>query len=216
MKIKLTHSFKFFLILSAFLATPLSYASEEWLVNFAKQNDGKFSSEIDSIPKKVVVRSKPFDGWWKFSKYDQERGVLTDSIIGRVWYEWIYERCKPSGSFIGFNSFGVKTTVARYNCYRLEIQDNTINGLDVGSPVIPMTPQQFRDLKSKGPIYEIEFSVGKDVEQEVASIQKIFSDATISDPIQRKILVFRINGKFEVLRILTPDGKTVLYSTSKI
>jgi len=208
-------SLKALLIIVALLTAPFSYASEEWLAKFAKQNDGKFSSEIGSIPKRVTVRSKPFDGWWTFSEYDQDRKVLTNSHIGTVWSQWIYEKCKPVGSFVGSNAFGAKATVQRSNCERLEIQDDAIRGLDIGSPDIEMSPQQFRDLKSKGPIYEIEFEVGKDTKQEVASVQTIYGTATISDPNQRKINVLRVNGKFEVLRILTPDGKTVLYSSDK-
>lgn len=201
------------LIAIGFFATSFSHASEEWLAKFAKQNDGKFSSEVSSLPKRVVVRSKPFDGWWTFSEYDQERKVLRNSHIGTVWSQWIYEKCKPAGSFIGSNAYGAKATVQRSICERLEIQDDAIRGLDIGSPDIAMSPQQFRDLKSKGPVYEIEFEVGKDVKQEVASVQTVYGTATISDPNQKKIQVLRINGKFEILRILTPDGKTVLYTT---
>jgi TonB family protein len=201
------------LLFIGFSATSFSHASEEWLAKFARQNDGKFSSEISSLPKRVVVRGKPFDGWWTFSEYDQERKVLRNSRIGTVWSQWIYEKCKPVGSFIGSNAYGAKTTVQRSICERLEIQDDILSGLDIGSPDIAMSPQQFRDLKSKGPVYEIEFEVGKDVKQEVASIQKVYAKATISDPNQKNIQVLRINGKFEVLRILSPDGKTILYTT---
>ena len=196
-----------------FSAASFSHASEEWLTNFAKQNDGKFSSEISSLPKRVVVRGKPFDGWWTFSEYDQQQKVLRNSRIGTVWSQWIYEKCRSAGSFIGSNAYGARATVQRSICERLEIQDDAMGGLDIGSPDIAMSPQQFRDLKSKGPVYEIEFEVGKDVKQEVASIQTVYAAATISDPNQKNIQVLRINGKFEVLRILSPDGKIVLYTT---
>ncbi len=184
-----------------------------WLAEFAKQNNGKFSSEISSLPKRVVLRSKPFDGWWTFGEYDQERKVLRNSRIGTVSSQWIYEKCKPEGSFVGSNAYGAKATVQRSICERLEIQDDAIRGLAIGNPDIPMSPQQFRELKSQGPIYEIEFEVGKNVRQEVASVQTVYATATISDPNEKKIQVLRVNGKFEVLRILSPDGKTVLYTT---
>jgi TonB family protein len=203
---------RIFLIAIGFFATSYSHASEEWLAKFAKDNDGKFTSEVSSLPKRVVVRSKPFDGWWTFSEYDQKRKILRNSYIGTVRLQSIYEKCIPIGSFIGSNAYGAKANVQRSVCERLEIQNDAIRGLDIGSLEIEMSPQQFRDLKSKGPVYEIEFEVGKDVKQEVASIQTIYSTATISDRNQKKIQVLRINGKFEILRILTPDGKTILHT----
>ncbi len=199
-------------LLAIFVVLPAScLASDEaWLADFTKKNAGKFMSELSGLPRLATVRIKPFSGWWRFAQYDQQAGALTADLAGNVWSEWVYERCKPNGNFTGVNAFGSKVNVQRQTCERLEIQDPDIDGISLRHLTLAMSPQQFRDFKSLGPIYEIEMNVGVGVKQEVASDDTIIASAKIDSPVEKRIRVLRVNGEFQTLRIYAPNGKTLL------
>lgn len=182
---------------------------EEWLAAFARSNSGKFSSEITNLPKLITVRSRPFSNWWQNSEFDQDRKLLTIKVSESVWSEWIYERCRSAGTFLGTTGLGIKISIKKLKCERLEIQDHSLEGVRLGDLEIPMNPQQYRDFKALGPLYEIEFLVGKGTKQEIASDDVIIDEAKASKPIERHIRILRVNGEMAAIRILSPDGKTV-------
>ena len=203
------------LMVFAFFSAGVAAGQEDWLSTFAKKNAGKFSSELSEAPRLITVRSKPFSGWWKFSEFDQTRGMLRTQTAETVWSEWLYERCQSAGSFVGTSSFGAKVTVKKLRCERLEIQDHDFEGISLRDLEIPMSPQQYRDFKAQGPIYEMDFEIGKGAKQEVASDDVVLDEAKISRPIERRIRVLRVNGEIKVLRIFSPDGKTLLTQISR-
>jgi len=227
------------ILLSLVIFTASAGAQEAELLAFAKANIGKFQSEVKRLPRSFVVRARPFDGWWQFAEFDQHAGKLTNDIGGNVWSLWLYERCTPSGSDTGQNSFGVKAIVQKMSCQRLEIQDINTTGVALGDLdcsftdqlaqgrseeerttackhmnarriQIPMTASQYRSIKSAGVLYEVDFQVGPDVEQEVATEARITLTPTIAVPVQKSIHVLRVAGKLMAIRVLTADGKTQL------
>jgi hypothetical protein len=214
-------------------------AQEAELLAFAKANTGKFQSEVKGLPRFFVVRARPFDGWWQFAEFDQHAGKLIKDIGGNVWSLWLYERCTPSGSYAGQNSFGVKANVQKLSCQRLEIQDINTTGVVLGDLdcsftdrlaqdrseeeratackdmnarriQIPMTASQYRSVKSAGVLYEVDFEVGPDVDEEVATETRLTLAPTIAAPLQKSIHVLRVAGKLMAIRVLTADGKTQL------
>lgn len=214
-------------------------ANEDALLSFAKKNAGKFSTEIEQFSKPVKVRARPTDDWWTFSMYDQEKQILVANRGSVTYRERLSQRCTNVGSFVGQNSFGAKTRVQKQRCERLEIQDVRTLGVKLGNLdcslanrltlskseedrrqecremnfrrfEIPMTPQQYRVLKERGPIYEIDFDVGADAKQEVVTDDTVVSEATISEPIEQTIRILRVYGKFRSVRIMSPDGQIVL------
>ncbi|MCL5669599.1 MAG: hypothetical protein M1392_06530 [Gammaproteobacteria bacterium] len=211
---------------------------EDALLAFVKANTGKFSSEISGLPRSVTVRAKPFDGWWQFGEFDQQSGKLV-ADGSNVWSLWLFQRCAKAGSFVGGNVFGAKATVQKMKCERLEIEDVDIPGVKLGSLdcsfferltthlteeersaecktrdkrriEIPMTAQQYRTIKAAGVIYEVNFDVGAETKQEVVLDAHVVAEATVSSPIEKSIRVLTVAGKMKAVRILTPDGKTVL------
>lgn len=179
----------------------------DWLAAFAKKNSGKFKSEITELPKRVVIRTKPTGG---SETYDQDRQVVKISREETGSHQMVYERCNPTGTYVGSNAFGTKIVVKQANCDRLVVEDQTSGGIEMWNLEFPMTPQQYRDFKSKGRIYEIEFEVGKGAKQEIAEVVNSISRATIDNPSERRIRTLTVYGQFEILRVLTPDGKMIL------
>ena len=199
-----------FLLLLLLAGPGVAATQEDWLLAYAKQHAGKFSSELADLPKEVTVRSKPIIKWWQFAEFDQERGVLSKPNAGSVWREWVFERCKKAGSFIGTNALGVKASVQRLQCERLEVQDNEVSGIELRDVEFPITPSQYRALKAAGPVYELDFAVGLGTKQEVATDVVVVDNATVSRPEERVIRVLRVRGRINALRIYMPDGKTLL------
>lgn len=220
------------------MALPASlHAQEKELAAFARANRGKFQSEIGNLPRSFVVRVRQSIETWPV-KFDQQAGALTSDIPHRVWSLWVYDRCASDGSYVGQNAYGARATVQKMSCDRLEVQDigdgATLGDLDCTfanelfanrdegerlaecrrmdrrSMSIPMTPAQYRSLKSSGAWLEVDFEIGRDVPDEVVIEARVASTPTVTAPVQRRTRVLRVMGRFESVRVFTSDGRTQL------
>jgi hypothetical protein len=219
-------------------STSAAATDEELLLRFAKQHTGKFASEIENLPVVVTVRGLEVGAWWDYAEYDAVAGVLSTDTASATLVT-ITEKCRKSGSFVGRNAFGVKTNVARESCETLSILDSDSGGFKLGTldcsrfdslrtlmkedlvqarceeanfrkASVRMTPDQYRDMKKRGLLYEVEFSVGSLTEKEVVETRQLQLPATLKTPIEKTLNAIEVRGRFLAIRLMLRDGKTVL------
>lgn len=216
-------------------------AQELWA--FARMNAGKFASEISVSPGLVKLRIARPAEYWHGATYDQQRGQLKTDFPHSIREEWVLQRCSKTGEFVGQNAYGASRSVARARCERLSIVDTGEPSFDVethrcpyyqpheltSAPpvqpgceqlrgnwlIVPMSPTQYRDAKTRGLIFEIEFEVGVGARQEVVRRTRIEGSATIADPVQRDIQVLTVSGNVTTVHVLTADGKTRLATATR-
>ena len=224
------------LLIFCVVGSVVSAAPAEELLSFVKRNSGRFASEIDKTRNTYILRFKPIAGWWESAKYDQATESLVSEYLQSINSEWIFERCLPSGSFIGKNSLGATMTVQRQRCERLEVHESDLFGFplnetDCRTPdladrdscrqsiqqkiQIPMTLDSYRNLKRLGPIYEMEFVLGEGVSQEVGQYHRLIDSATIQSPVERILNIYYARGRIRSLKIMAPGSGKILATYPK-
>lgn len=131
--------------------------------------------------------------------------------------DWVFEECKPDGTFKGKNSFGAQATVRRISCKRLELHDSAIMSASFSKETsIPMSPSEYRAITKSNPWVEVDFEVGAKVEQEVFAAGDYSWAATFSSPTEKRVRIVNAYGRFKRINILSSDAKKVLGSFDRM
>lgn len=160
-------------------------------IDFINQNQDKYISEINKIGDydiKTIFKSNYqldklfFDSTITF---DSETGKGSISYLGFGPKIELSETCKINGSYIGSNSFGVKTRVTKKYCKYYTLSNLILNTKDgIYKKSFNLTPEDYRYLKKMGANFDVYFLIKGDLNKVVATHNKGYSEATIDSPIE--------------------------------
>ncbi len=186
-------------------------AQETQLFALAQLNADKFMAELPELPRLFTLRYRPIVDPTRTGEYDAVRKMLVfNDGIQIISSDWVFERCKPSGSFIGGNAYGVQMKVQRMQCERLEIMDSELLGATFGNRIeIPIEPNDYRALKTAGMRYELAVNIGEQVSKEVFTKTTFTTRASAGNPVEKRITVLRAHGKMISLILISPSGRSL-------
>jgi len=189
----------------------ISYANTlEEFFSIARVNADKFESEIPHLKRTVTFRYKPSSSSiLQSARYDHLNQKLSIYEIFGFLDRWI-EKCKPISVENGMNSFGAKGVFTRFKCNQIVLNDEWRYGVASDSEplaVIPMSPSEFRAIKSDGPTLEIVFQLIANSNGEIFKSFDNIQKATINDPREKQIKGFHVHGGILKLTLYSPDGK---------
>jgi hypothetical protein len=124
------------------------------VVGFARVNADKFMQEIApgsiQVGSVVSVRGRfdaiDFSGLVSLinSPYDASTQRLRfNGPLAHVSSLQISQTCRGTGSFVGQNAFGAKTTVRREACERFLVSDVRVLGVNIDSATMNVSPVEF-------------------------------------------------------------------------
>jgi len=182
------------------------------LMTFARQNAQKFKSELVelkgiTLDSKITVQGTvdKIEFMYFRAKYRPEDGeMVIGSEVATHTHLKIFESCKTTGSFVGQNAYGAKTTVRRQKCERFFAQDGNPVAVRIGGSRIKMTPSQFRAMNSGGVKAEFDLIVGHPNEDIVVRYDESIDSATVRYPTESHMKVWSVYGRVEEIRWVLP------------
>lgn len=202
---------------------------------FAEANADRFASELRIPARTFTLRVAPDLPDFNL-KYMPKSGYLVVESQ-RILTEVLTERCKVLGTYVGRTAAGASRQVTRRDCTDLRIQDIG-SGFELGDQLCPswlnpsddwpggpgaqdcsvksrmvvakVTPDEYREIKRSGLIYEVALAAGTGVDAEVVTLTRLRTTPKVSWPYEDERKHYTVNGRIESVRVLRSDGKTVL------
>ncbi len=202
---------------------------------FAKANEGRFVTEVKKPVPEFTVRSRP-SAWNELNlSYLPKEGVAVSfpKILSMLMLD---EACVSDGKVSGQTAFGRSASFEKLRCRQVRlVLDGSQELWNVECPDYPrddgaakaaprhgcdalggqrlalaMTPTQFRQSRDRGLMMEVSFTFSQDQTETVSELFAQTIDATISNPLQTRVVGYRLHGTLTGLRLLSHDGAVVL------
>lgn len=209
-------------------------AQEINLVAFARANEGKFASELQQPMPETTLWRREAPTALISASFDQAKGLLVLPMGHSVFGVDVVTSCKKTGTYVGTTAFGRSATVTRQTCVTVKAEDQ--NGFELGLPhcthedrqlpvserkcfdilsnepqlAIPVTADQYRDIKRRGLLLKATFRIGDGVDQEVVERRDFQTSPKIDDPFETTARVLSVRGRITRVSVFTADGKTEL------
>jgi hypothetical protein len=164
----------------------------------------RYESELPNLNREVSLRYRA-PGYWgvRDAKYDHVDRTLSVSEIFHLIDQWTVERCKSASQHRGTNGFGARAIFVRVKCDRVVLHDSWITDEPV---VIPMTPTEFRALKTDEPLLEIKFRLMTNSDGLFVKSFTNTEHATLARPREKEIDGFHVYGQIREISVFWPDG----------
>lgn len=199
---------------STLVATATAYANDNAaMMAFARKNAGRYDSEsvaVNGITIGAMLKLRATidssDVMELGLSYDQstEMARISSGQLGSLNLSTV---CKPTGSFVGSNAFGVRRTVKRESCERFIVHDKRYRAFQLNRVAIPMPPAQYRSLTQSGATLELDFTIASTKGEAAVSFEEFVDGATIDDPLESHMKAWVIRGDVSEIRMLLPGVK---------
>lgn len=178
------------------------------LLAFARANEGRFTTELPTLPVRVSVTALPEPYLFGGTHYDTRVGGMSLQFASSIKGGLLVRDCKFGKPFTGQNAFGAKVAVKQLLCDELAIEDG--EGLRVEDGDIPMSPDQYRGIKQHGVTLELDFVIGAGVNNEVVYLHRMREAATRANPVEIVTRKWVVRGKVEGARWIAHKSTAVL------
>lgn len=200
------------------------------------------STEGIHLNSTVTIRIKE-QGFGVLSKYDPKKSQFISENGESLYTINPQPKCKSSGSYIGTSIFGRKYTIQKLTCSaiileptnnRFELGDKSCRSWAAGAEYVPisndeeckgitkteivinMSASEYRTLKNKGVLYEIEFNVGEGADQEIVKKSTHYSKPTIDHTQSKTTSEYTVHGKIQKVKVYSSDGKILFTQYPKL
>lgn len=195
------------------LACAASAESVGQVLKVAQQLEGKFSSELP-LPLHSLTVEVAVPAHWLHASYDHVTQALKFGSHNRVTSLRLMDTCTDPRTEVATTAKG-KSKYKRLTCEKLTLNAEG-DGVVLDDAEIAMTPDQYRDFKSRGLVMAVEFIPGEGAAKEVSEAHRLEREPSAPGKYGSSITLWELRGRMKSVAFLRIDTRELLarYSSS--